>query len=89
METKYISGLFVFSPHEKAPDFVKARLSLSPDRLAEWLAANKDLANEKGFIPIDILEGKDGRWYAKVNDWKPEEREEVPSDEINPDDVPF
>lgn len=89
METKYISGLFVFSPNEKAPDFVKARLSLSPDRLAEWLIANKDLANEKGFIPVDILEVKDKKWYAKVNEFKPKPREEVSSDEISPEEIPF
>jgi len=95
MEQKYISGLFVYPPHEKAPEFVKGKLSVQAEKLSEWLLANKDLANEKGFISIDLLVGRDGKWYAKVNDWKPGDKpepkkEEVTfGEEINPDDIPF
>lgn len=94
MEQKYISGLFVYPPHERAPDFVKGKLSVNAEKLSEWLIANKGLASEKGFISIDLKAGRDGKWYAQVNEWKPEDRKEVSapvvSEEI-PDEsqIPF
>ena len=92
MEQKYISGLFVFAPNPKAPDFVKARLSVSPESLSKWLEENKGLANEKGFIAIDVLEGKDGKWYAKVNDFKPTQKSVVETandGDLDLSDIPF
>ena len=90
MENNFISGLFVFAPNEKAPDFVKARLSLSPERLSEWLTANKGLANEKGFIPVDILKSREGKWYAKVNEFKKEEKKVERTEDIPfGDDSPY
>lgn len=88
MEQKFISGLFVYAPHLKAPDFVKARLSVSPERFAQWLEENKGLANEKGFIALDLLASREGKWYAKVNDFKPEKKEAA-SDEIDESLIPF
>ena len=89
MEQKYINGLFVYAPHEKAPDFVKAKLSINVERLQEWLSENKALANEKGFISIDIKEGRDKKWYAQVDNWKPENKSVSTDEERNLEDVPF
>lgn len=68
-ENKFIDGLFVNTPHPKAPDFVKGSIAIHKDRFTEWL--QNEQANEKGYIKIDILGKKDGSgWYAKVNDYE-------------------
>lgn len=91
MEKKFISGLFVYPPHAKAPSFVKGKLSINPDKLSEWLLENKGAANEKGFISIDLKEGRDGKWYAQVNDWKPSDKkvESETTEEIDASEIPF
>jgi len=42
MENKvvFIDGLNVFTPNEKAPDFVKASLVINPTKLIAWLKEN-------------------------------------------------
>lgn len=95
MDNDFISGLYVFAPHERAASFVKAKLSIKPEQMIEWLKNAK--ANEKGFVSIDILESKKGGWYAKLDTYKkseqtasaPSEKIDFPSEEINPDDIPF
>lgn len=87
----FVDGLFVFNPGEKAPDFVKARLSFQPEKFAKWLADNKDKANEKGFIGVDVLVSRDGKWYAKLSTFKPRAQAAAPveSQDVNPEDIPF
>lgn len=97
-DKKYVEGLFANRPHEKAPDFVKASLSIQVERFIEWLSEQE--TSEKGYVKIDILEGREGAYYAKHNDWNPDkEKREKPSekfmtehqgDNMAPsDDLPF
>jgi hypothetical protein len=66
-ETKkiYPKGLFANKPRENAPDFVKGSLSLHKTTLIEWLSNFQ--ANEKGYINLDVKEGRDGEYYVEVN----------------------
>ena len=97
MDNNFISGLFAFAPSPKSPDFVKAVLSVKPDDLIKWLEANKGKVNEKGFLPVQILQSQKGGWYAKLNEWKKTEQgaqkstpsEPVATEEISPDDIPW
>lgn len=69
MENRYIEGLYVNAPREKAPAFVKGSISIQKDRFMKWLSGENP--NEKGYINIDLLEKKDGSgWYAKINDFQ-------------------
>lgn len=72
MEKEFVNGLFV-NRREKAPDFIKASLSFQVDKFLEYL---KSKANAKGYVNIDILESREGVLYAKLNDWKPEQKKE-------------
>ena len=86
MSEKFVDGLYV-KRHENAPDFVKVNLSFN-SKFIDYLKAN---ANEKGYVNIDILESKAGKLYAKLNEWK---KEEKPKDEDIPplkesDELPF
>lgn len=65
----FIKGLFV-SRREQAPPFVLANLSFKTEQFIEWLKSN---TNAKGYVNIDLLMGKDGKPYSKLNDWKPTE----------------
>jgi len=47
-EKKFVDGLIVKKPHENAPDFVKARLSLKLDEFAGWVGQwKKENAGEE------------------------------------------
>jgi hypothetical protein len=66
-EIKFVEGLFV-NEKKNAPDFVNAKISINA-KFIEWYEANK---NEKGYVNIDILTSREGKMYAKHNDWKPD-----------------
>jgi len=89
----FIDGLFVKSPRENAPDFVKGSLSIQVDKFIPYL---KEKANAKGYINIDLLSSKDGNLYAKLNEWKPSsdrakptEHDMTEDEEINVKNIPF
>ena len=69
METKFVDGLFV-NRREGSPDFVVASLSFN-QKFIDYLKEN---FNAKGYCNIDLMKSKEGKLYAKLNDWKPEER---------------
>lgn len=65
-DTKFINGLIVKAPHDRAPEYVKAKLSIKREELIEWLRS------EQGeWINADIKVSTGGKWYAAVDDWKP------------------
>lgn len=96
MNKDFIDGLFVKSPRENAPDFVKGSLSILVDKFIPYL---KSKANAKGYVNINLLISQDGNLYAKLNEWKPQakevemkENEEVnieDDEEINIENLPF
>lgn len=91
-DIKFIDGLIVKAPHEKAPDFVKARLSIKREEMIAWLQAQ-----EGEWVNADIKESKAGKWYAAVDEWKPEQRGGAPQAQtekpaaapLPDDDIPF
>jgi hypothetical protein len=97
-EIEFVDGLIVKPPHEKAPDFVKAQISIKVEDLGVWLRG-KHKAGEQ-WVNIDVKVAKSGKWYASVSNFKPKEKaqesREVPPkqktgghfDDMN-DDVPF
>ena len=55
----FVNGLSAKKPHENAPDFVKANLSVKVASLHEWLNENQGLANDAGFINLTLKESID------------------------------
>jgi len=78
-ENIYPKGLYVNKPHSSAPDFVKGKISIKVADLHEWLNNNQGLANDKGYINLAILDGKED-WYCKVDNYKPKEQKQTPPD---------
>ena len=93
-EVEFVDGLIAKAPHDNAPEFVKAKLSIKRADLGNWLRAKDD-----EWININIKEAKSGKWYAEVDTWKPESKQPSeheqqkangyqPQPEMN-DDIPF
>jgi hypothetical protein len=84
----FVDGLMVKPPHEKAPEFVKGKISIKREALIHWLEGQGG-----DWINLDIKVGKSGKWYAQVNEWvRPSEGEQpVPADEteVRLADIPF
>ena len=66
-DIEFVDGLIVKPPHENAPDFVKAKISIKRADLGNWLRGKTD-----EWINIDIKESRGGKWYASVDTFKPE-----------------
>jgi hypothetical protein len=63
----FVNGLFAKAPNPKAPDFVKGSISIKRAEFMAWLDQQQG-----DWVNIDVKESKGGKWYAQVNDWKPE-----------------
>lgn len=93
-EIEFVNGLIVKAPHEKAPSFVKASISIKVADLGMWLREKHKAGDE--WVNIDVKESKGGKWYAAVNTFKPEEKS-APKSAGKPansfadmsDDIPF
>ena len=88
-EIEFVDGLIVKAPHEKAPSFVKAQISIKVQALREWLAARAD-GDE--WINLDVKESKGGKWYASVSTYKPKDKAGAkPAGRMDDlkDDIPF
>ena len=91
MENKvvFIDGLNVFTPGEKAPDFVKASLVINPTKLIKWLQDNDEHLKEGEYgleLRTQIKESKQGKLYASVDTFKPKPKSETVGEEEN---LPF
>ena len=88
-EIEFVSGLIVKAPHERAPDFVKASISIKIQDLMHWL-------NEQPgeWVNVDVKEAKSGKWYASVSNFKPKNGKPEPQRQASAhtdfeDDIPF
>jgi hypothetical protein len=68
-EIEFVNGLIVKAPHERAPDFVKASISIKVADLAEWLRSKSG----EEWVNVDVKVAKSGKWYASVSNFKPKE----------------
>lgn len=65
-EIEFINGLIIKPPHERAPEFVKCKLSFKREELIAWLQSK-----EGDWINADVKVSNGGKWYAAVDNWKP------------------
>lgn len=91
-DIEFVDGLIVKAPHEKAPDFVKAQISIKVADLGMWLR-EKHKAGEE-WVNLDVKAAKSGKWYAAVSKFKPKEGKQqrggsVVGKGVIEDDVPF
>lgn len=96
-DIKFIEGLSFKAPHERAPEYVKAKGSIQREKLIAWLTAQTG-----DWINFDIKVSQGGKWYPAIDDWKPEgqrqekpaprsapKREAAPADDFGDAEIPF
>ena len=86
-ETIFTEGIYLNTVSDKAPDFIKANVSIHIEKAITWLNANKHLADEKGYIKLTGKESKQGKRYFQVDTWKP--APEAAPETLKDSDVPF
>lgn len=87
MGKQFVDGLYLNKVSDKAPDFVKASVSVHVEKMLAWLDKNMLLVNEKGYINLKGLESKDGqKRYFEVDTWKPrnDERDQASGNQPTP-----
>ena len=73
-----VKGIYFKTPHEKAPDFVKRKVSIKVVDFVQYLQEHR---NESGYVNFDLNEAKSLHWYFKLDDWVPEQQNVVPAPE--------
>lgn len=100
-EAVFVAGLYLGRVPDAAPSFVITNQTIHVEKLIEWLQANKNLADEKGYIRLQGKESKNVddkgflKRYFQVDFYKKPEPKpenvlpEYPATDINPEDIPF
>ena len=68
-----VDGLLVKKPGSNVPDFIKFNISIKREELIKWLQGQ-----EGEWINAQVKESKGGKYYAAVDNWKPNENQEAP-----------
>lgn len=63
-DTEFVDGLRVYAPHERAPDYIIANVSLDRAALTAWLAGRAPQ------IRVVIKRSQGGKYYAAVDTYK-------------------
>jgi len=97
-DIEFVAGMLVKAPAANMPDFLRAKISIKVDEFVPWLKTK--MAAKEEWINLDICQSASGKWYAKVNSWKPEEkkaprpaaptgRPAASSDPLDDSEIPF
>lgn len=84
MENVFAKGMFVEKPSEKAPEFIKAKISFKVADVIEFL---KEHENNAGYVNCDLKESKEGKLYLQLNTFKVEKPKGM--EEKGEDSIPF
>jgi hypothetical protein len=93
-EKIFADGMVFKLPREGAPDFVKGSVSIMVADFVKFLQANEKVG---GWVNIDLKVSKGGKGYAELNTYQSDRPDslngvatiEYPTEDINPNDVPF
>ena len=66
MAKEFINGMIAKKPSDKAPDFIKAKLSFKVEEFKAYLDENSN----DGWVNIEVKESKKGSYYAELDSWK-------------------
>lgn len=89
--TEFVEGLRIYTPNERAPDYIIANGELDAEALTAWLAQHP------GKTRVVIKRSQGGKYYAAVDTYK---RQSAPSkpvedcqqpehDDFQDSDIPF
>lgn len=81
-EKQFADGIYLNKVSDKAPEFIKANVSIHIEKAIAWLKTQTP--NEKGYITLVGKESQQGKRYFELDTWKPKQTEE-----LSESDVPF
>lgn len=73
-KSEFPAGINIFKPFDTAPDFVLANIGVYVPLFTRWVT---DHANEKGYVNLDWLKSKDGKYYFKEDTYKKDQNNKV------------
>ncbi len=73
-------GMIFKARREKAPEFVKAHISIKVDELIDFLKEHK---KADGWVNLDVCKASAGNMYLSLNDFQPTKKE------VTTEDSPF
>ena len=82
-EKIFVDGMRFEKPNEKAPEWVKGKISIKVSALVPFLQEHQ---STKGWVNIDLKKAKSGVLYLELNTWKsgrsknPDEEVKLPID---------
>jgi hypothetical protein len=85
-DTKFIEGLIIKAPNERAPEYVKAKLSIRNAELIRFLQARVAAGEEWTNADVKVSQG--GKWYAAVDEWKPDGKRTERKPDFDDDGLP-
>lgn len=84
----FAEGISAFKPHERAPEFVKANITVEAKKFQDWLQTHPELRDAEGRVRLSVLQSKEkGTYYIAVDTYKPEPKSEETV--ISEADVPW
>lgn len=86
METKFIDGIRVYTPSEKAPEFIVANLEFDVVQLNLFLEAH---ANGTGRVRGVMKKSKGGKLYLQLDTYTRDAQAEAPKAVNDFDNIPF
>lgn len=66
-EKIFADGLRFENPREGAPEWVKGKISINSEKFRAFLDQHTD---ERGWVNLDVKQGKSGALYVELNTWK-------------------
>ena len=88
-EKIFTDGMIV-KRNDNAPDFVISNISIKVEEFTKFLGQH----NKNGWVNIDVLKSKNGKYYGQINNWQPNQNDVVTntnttSNDNQSDDLPF
>lgn len=71
-QKEFVDGFTARLPNERAPEWLKMKVSLKREALIAWLQNRND-----EWVNIDVKLSKKGTLYGEVNNWKKEAQDFV------------
>ena len=84
-EKKFAKGFFGNQKRQGAPAFVLGSVSIKVEDAIQWLKEN---VNDKGYVNLDINEGRDGKLSIFLNEFKPKAQTSNNDSQFD-DNLPF
>ena len=88
-ETEFVEGLRIYTPNERAPDYIIANIFIDRDALTAWLATREPQ------LRAVVKRSQGGKFYAVVDTYRrdtapqPKPAPQPESGGLVDDDIPF